>query len=556
MDFNMLAELLFPKIDKNIEDYNKMYPKRKLKPSQVVTRFAPSPTGFVHIGSLYSAFVSKIYAHQSDGVLFLRIEDTDKKREIEDGIKGIVNDMEDFSIIFDEGATYGGNYGPYIQSERIDIYKSFAKHLIKNGMAYPCFCSEEEINDIRKIQELNKDRIGYYGKWAACRNLTLNQIQQKLKKSKDFIIRLKSPGDFNKKIIHNDLIKGRVEFPENDMDIVILKNDGLPTYHFAHLVDDYLMGTTHVIRGDEWLSSVPLHLQLFQVFGFEPLNYAHLSPILKDENGIKRKLSKRKDPEAAVSYYHEKGIPQQAVKIYLATLTNSNFEEWYDLNFGCEIEEFEFKFEKMNVSGAIFDLAKLYNISKIFISSMTGKELYSCVLKYYEEYDEKFAEILRKHKEYSINILDIERYISKPRKDISSYQDVKKEIWYMYDEIYNVMNEDDLYECVDVDFNYDLEILIKYVNNSFDEADDKEIWFAKIKELAIENGYSKDTKSYKKNPDAYKGHVGTICELVRLAITSRIRTPDLYEVSKLIGNKRMKERILKFVKYIKEKNEH
>lgn len=552
MDYEKIANLLLPGIDKDIEFYEKKYPSRNLNEKQMVTRFAPSPTGFVHMGSLYTAFISNLFAKQSNGICFLRIEDTDKKREVKNGIIGIVNDLKNFSITYDEGELYGGNYGPYIQSKRKEIYQAFAKHLLKKGLAYPCFCSEEETESVRKIQERNKDRIGYYGKWATCRNLSTKEIEKKLKEGKEFVIRLKSPGDFNNKIIHNDLIKGRIEFPENDLDIVLIKSDGLPTYHFAHLVDDHLMRTTHITRGDEWVSSLPIHIQLYTMFGFKPLQYAHIAPITKDDNGSRRKLSKRKDKEAAMSYYHEMGIPTEAVKLYLATLTNTNFEEWYNQNPDSKIKDFEFTFEKMNVSGALFDLAKLNNISKVYFSRLSGEEIYNEALKYYDEYDKFFADLLRKHKEYTINLLNVERYIAKPRKDIGAYKDIKEETWYMYDEIYCSIENKEKYKDLDKEKEYDLDLLKDYIENYFNENDTKEVWFEKIRSLGVKRGYAKDTKTYKKDPNLYKGHVGTACELIRFAATSRTRTPDLYEITKLMGKERLKKRLNNFVDYIKK----
>ena len=387
MDYKDLADLIFPDV-KPIEYYEEKYPKRNLKEGAIVSRFAPSPTGFVHIGGLYQALVARKVSSQTEGVFFLRIEDTDQKREIENGITNIVSSLKDFGIEEDEGMvneTEGkGNYGPYKQSLRGEIYRSYAKHMIELGKAYPCFCSQEEVDEIRKKQEAAKVRPGYYGVWAKCRNLTVEEMAEKIKAGEKYIIRFKSPGREDRKIKHHDVIKGNVTFPENDQDIVIIKADGLPTYHFAHIVDDHLMGTTHVIRSDEWLSSVPLHLQLFQEIGFKAPKYVHISPIMKNDNGNKRKLSKRKDPEAAVSYYAEQGIPAEAVKEYLLNIANSNFETWRRANPTEDMEKFELQLNKMSVSGALFDMVKLLDVSKTVISRFTAEKVYNESLKWAE----------------------------------------------------------------------------------------------------------------------------------------------------------------------------
>ena len=393
-----LADLLLPNVSSDIEQYEIKYPKRDLKEGAIVTRFAPSPTGFVHMGSLFTSFICRKVATDTNGVFFLRIEDTDQKRQVENGVKGIVDDLKNFKIEIDEGMLTEedekGNYGTYTQSKRKEIYQTFVKYLLENGKAYPCFCSAEEIEDIRLIQEKKKQRIGYYGRFAKCRKLTPEEIKNKVEAGESYIIRLKSMGDFEKKVRINDLVKGELEFPENDIDVVIMKSDGLPTYHFAHLVDDYLMRTTHVIRGDEWVSSLPLHIQLFQTFGFKAPKYAHVSPIMKEENGSRRKLSKRKDPEAAVSYYHEKGIPVDAVKLYLMTLANSNFEQWYDTNKDKTLDDFSFDFKKMSSSGGLFDIEKMFNISRNYISRLTAAEVYEGTLNWAREHDTEFFKIL------------------------------------------------------------------------------------------------------------------------------------------------------------------
>lgn len=543
-----LAELIFPNITKTIEDYEKIYPERNLPEGAMVTRFAPSPTGFVHMGSLLASFISSKAAKDTKGVFYLRIEDTDQKREVPNGIEGIVKDLKDFEIHIDEGALSReesiGEYGPYIQSERKEIYHAFIKHLISIGMAYPCFCSEEHLAEIREMQEATKSRIGYYGRYAVCRNIKIEEAYTRIKNGEKFIIRLKSPGDFEKKIVVNDLVKGKIEFPENDLDIVIMKSDGLPTYHFAHLVDDHLMRTTHVTRGDEWVSSLPIHQQLFQVFGFNPPKYAHLSPILKQEGETKRKLSKRKDPEAAMSYYAKLGIPIKAVHLYLMTIANTNFEQWYDQNKDKTLDDFKFDFKKISASGSLFDVEKLINISRNYISFLSAEEVYDNVYNWSSTYDPNLHELLEKYKEYTINIFSIERYQKKPRKDYESWSSIKKNIWYMYDELFTP----NTYDFQKIKDHEEIsKILTTYLDKYYQESDDKETWFNKIKELTDELGYCSNMKEYKENPDKYKGSVADISTVIRVALTSSSMTPDLYEIMKLLGSNRIKSRIDKVI---------
>ncbi|MBQ8872170.1 MAG: glutamate--tRNA ligase [Bacilli bacterium] len=547
-EYKRLANIIFPDITLTVEDYEKKYPARNLKDGAIVTRYAPSPTGFIHIGALLASFTGSIFAKQSEGVFYLRIEDTDTKRTIDDGINTIINGLKEFDVTFDEGPTdennESGNYGPYIQSQRGDIYKAFIKHLIMEGKAYPCFCSEEEMAELREYQTKKKMRIGYYGKSAKCRYLAPEEAIERIENGEKYVIRLKSPGNFENKIRFNDIIRGQIEMPENDIDIVIMKGDGLPTYHFAHLVDDHLMRTTHVIRGDEWLPSLPLHVQLFEMFGFEPPKYCHISPLMKNDNGGVRKLSKRKDPECAMSYYHELGVPKEAVMLYLATVTNSNFEEWYLQNKDKEIEDFKFTFDKMNNSGALFDLDKLTNLSKTFISSLKAEELYDRCAKYYEEYDKDFYNLFTKDKKYSIDMLNIERETPKPRKDLGCYGDVKKEFWYMYDELFNSAELN--YEFKNITDKEEInKILDLYMEKYYDPKDDNSVWFGKMKELCDELGYASDMKAYKKNPEAFKGNVADVSMVIRVALTSKSMTPDLHEIMAILGVERIKERFSK-----------
>jgi len=545
-----LAELMFPNVKHDVDYYEALYPERNLPEGAVVSRFAPSPTGFVHMGSLLSAFIASKVPRETNGVFYLRIEDTDGKRSVENGVQGIIDDLNNFDIKIDEGVVSEteqiGKYGPYIQSERKEIYDTYAKHLVEEGLAYPCFCTQEEIDETRKMQELNKERIGIYGSYAKCRFLTNEERAEKIKNGVPYIIRLKSPGNFNKKIVLNDLVRGKIEFPENDMDIVLIKSDGLPLYHFAHVIDDHLMRTTHVLRGEEWISSTPVHLQLFQVLGFKIPKYAHLGVVMKiDEDGTRRKLSKRKDPEAAVSYYHQKGIPVEAVKLYLMTIANSNFEGWWDQNPTLGIDDFKFDFKKMSVSGSLFDLEKLLNISKSYISRLKASEVYEKALTWAKEFDTEFATILEKYKDYSISILNIEREQKKPRKDFESFSSIKSNIWYMYDEYFN---NDVTYNFGKITDKEEVKTILKtYIEKYYDAADDKDTWFHKIKDLTEELGYCADMKAYRENPDMYKGSVADVSTVIRVAATTSSMTPDLYEILKLLGKDRIISRFYRFM---------
>ncbi len=541
-----LADLIYPNINKTVEDYEKMYPKRNLKEGAVVSRFAPSPTGFVHMGSLLTTLIERKIPDETDGVFYLRIEDTDQKRSVENGIQGIVNDLKNFDIKIDEGVIGEheqiGNYGPYIQSERKEIYECFAKSLIEKGLAYPCFCTPEELDETRNLQELNKERIGYYGSFAKCRDLSNEERARRIKNKEPYIIRLKSPGNYENKIVFNDLVRGKIIFPENDLDVVLIKSDGLPIYHFAHVIDDHLMRTTHVLRGEEWLSSVPVHVQLFNILGFELPKYAHLGLVMKidEETGAKRKLSKRKDKEAAVSYYHEKGIPVEAVKLYLMTIGNSNFEEWLNQNPMASINDFKFSFNKMSASGSLFDLEKLINISRNYISRLSAEEVYNRALKYTEEFDKEFYNILKKYKDYSISMFNIERTIKKPRKDYTSFSDIKNYTWYMFDEFFN---KEINYQFQTInDIEEIKKILTIYIDKYYNYEDDEQTWFEKVKELSNELGYAKEVKEYKENPDNYKGHVGDVSMVLRVALTSCSMTPNLYQIMKLFGKERVVDR--------------
>jgi len=546
MNYKELADMIFPDA-KEISYYEEKYPRRNLPEGAEVLRVAPSPTGNVHIGTIDQALIAKKLAKQTGGVFFLRIEDTDQKREIEGGISQIIESLKTFDLEPDEGMISEteeiGIYGPYKQSERKDIYQAYAKYLLEQGKAYPCFATPEELEEMRAKQEAAKVRTGYYGVWAKYRNLPLDEAAEKIKAGVPYIIRFKSPGREDRKIQHKDIIKGKVDFPENDQDIVIIKADGLPTYHFAHLVDDHLMGTTIVTRGDEWLSSVPLHLQLFQEMGFKAPRYAHTPTLLKNDNGNKRKISKRKDPEAAASYYEEIGVPSLAVKEYLLNIANSTFENWRRQNKDLSIDDFDFHLNKMSVSGALFDMVKLADVSKIVISRFTADEVYNESLKWAQKHDNELVEMLS-DKDYSLKVLGIERGNAKPRKDIAKWSDVKENIIYMYDDKFLNSKQEYPYQVIS-DKESINKILELYIEKYYDENDDKQAWFDKIKDLAGEMGYAREVKEFKANPDMYKAHVGDVSTVLRVALTGRTNTPDMYEIMQVLGKTSVINRLKK-----------
>ena len=552
MDYKDLANLIFPDV-KEISYYEEKYPERNLPEGAVVTRFAPSPTGYVHIGGLYQCVLEEVLTKRTNGVLYLRVEDTDQKREIENGINGIIDSLKNFDINYDEGMTTEseekGNYGPYKQSLRGEIYQAYAKYMIEQGKAYPCFCSQEELDEIREKQTAAKVRPGYYGVWAKYRTLTVEEAAEKIKNGEKFVVRFKSPGREDRKIKHKDVIKGNIEFPENDLDIVIIKGDGLPTYHFAHVVDDHLMRTTHVIRCDEWVSSIPIHLQLFYEMGFKAPKYAHYAPIMKEEDGKKRKISKRKDPEAAVEYYYKEGIPSQSVKEYLLNIANSSFENWRRANPDKSINEFDFQLNKMSVSGALFDMVKLLDVSKSVISRMTAEEVYEKASKWASEFDEELSNLL-KDKEYALKVFGIERGNKKPRKDIAKWSDVMENIDYMYDEYFYAKEPNREYQVINEKEDIS-KILSLYIEKYYDEKDDKQTWFDKIKELAGELGYAKEVKEFKANPDNYKAHVGDVSTAIRVALTGRTNTPDMYEIMQVLGKEVVVARLQKEIERLK-----
>lgn len=552
-DFKKLADLLFPSVSKTVEDYEKIYPERGLPQEARVTRFAPSPTGYLHIGGLFGALVDVLTAKISGGVSFLRVEDTDKKREIDDGISAIVNGFADFGISFDEGVIgfneEVGDYGPYVQSKRVELYHTVAKELVEKGLAYPCFCTADELTALREQQEKEGALIwGYFGKWAKCAELSFDKIEKNIADGKPYVLRFRSNGSDDKRIFFDDIIRGKIEMPENTIDEVLLKSDGVPTYHFAHVCDDHFMRTTHVIRGEEWISSVPKHIALFKACGFRVPKYAHTPLLMKTDeaDGTKRKFSKRKDPEAAVSFFVEQGFPKESLIEYLLTLLNSNFEDWRRANPKQDAFSFPFNLKKMSASGCLFDLVKLTDVSKNVISIMSAQTIFDRLKQWAVVYDPDFHALLTKDEGFAVNMLNIDRETPKPRKDIAKYSEVKEYYSYFYNELYspdyslpeNIKNEDAA------------KILEAYLTK-VDAADDKDTWFNKIKNLCEPFGFTPNVKDFKKNPDAYKGHVGDVSTIIRIALTSRRNTPDLQAIMALLGNDEIKNRISSAINQLK-----
>ena len=533
-NFELMADLLLPNIDKTPDYYENLYPARNLKEGARVTRIAPSPTGYLHLGTLFAALVNRITATSTNGIFYTRIEDTDKKREIEGGIEDIIDGLNRFGITIDEGFVSGneqkGEYGPYQQSQRAEIYQTYVKELIKQGLAYPCFCTAEELEAVRNIQEAEKIRTGYHGKWAKHRDITYEEAKALIDEGKPFVIRLKSPGNEENKIIFEDAVKGKIEMPENDEDFVLLKSDGIPTYHFAHAVDDHLMHTTHVLRGDEWISSVPKHIQLFKILGFKPPKYGHISPIMKLDGGAKRKISKRKDPEAAVHFFAQEGYDSECVIDYLMTIAASDFEDWRRANADASYKTFKFNLKKMSVSGALFDEVKLIDVSKNRVSKMNSTEVYDKITAWAKEFDEEYYKVLTSNPEYTKSVFAIDRDVPKPRKDIAKWSETKEYFAYMFGEYFKA--------CYELPENINAEdakeFLSKY-STVYSTEDDRQAWFDKIKGIAPEIGFASETKEYKANPDAYKGHAGDLSTVLRIAITGRRNTPDLCSIMQVLG---------------------
>ena len=541
MDFKLLADTLFPDVTMTEEELEAKFPPRTLGEGAVVSRMAPSPTGFVHLGNLVQGLTSERLSHQSGGLLFLRVEDTDSKREVEGAVEILIDSLKHYNINFDEGATKDGDlgaYGPYRQRQRKDIYHVYAKKLVENNMAYPCFCTEEELEGIRQKQEAEKANFGYYGKWAVWRDRSFEDIKKQLDLKTPWVLRFRSCGSLENKIKFTDQIKGQLLLTENDIDHVLLKSDGIPTYHFAHAVDDHLMRTTHVVRGDEWLSSLPFHIQLFSALGFKLPKYLHIGPLMKMDGNSKRKLSKRKDPELALTYYKSEGFPPESVYEYLMTILNSNFEDWRRANPDLPTDEFKFSSKKMNPAGSLFDYAKLCDVSKNVISRMSAEHVYSSLLNWAEEFDLDFAKKLMSDKEYAVKILSIGRGGKKPRKDITVWKDAKAYMGFFYDEYYSIADTFPAqFEKEDIK-----NILTEYADNYFD-APDNESWFENLKRIAAKFGFSPDVKEYKASPESFKGHVGDVSTFIRIALTGKTNSPDLFEITRILGKDKVIERI-------------
>ncbi len=547
-DFEKMAELLLPDIKLTPDYYEEKYPCRNLPEGAAVTRIAPSPTGYLHLGVLFMALVNRITADSTKGTMYIRIEDTDKKREVAGGMEDIVSGLYRFGIELDEGFTVNGQkgeYGPYRQSERAEIYQCYVKKLLSEGLAYPCFCTAEELDEVRKEQEALKVRTGYHGKWAKHRDITVNEAKALIEEGKPYVIRLKSSGSEERKVAFNDGIKGKIEMPENDEDFVLLKSDGIPTYHFAHAIDDHLMHTTHVIRGDEWISSTPKHLELFRILGFKAPKYCHVAPIMKMDEGGKRKISKRKDPEAAVRYFSEEGFPPNAVIEYLMTILSSEFEQWRKANKTASYKEFPFKMKKMSLSGALFDGQKLLDVSKNVISTKSAEEVTKEILAWAKEFSPEYFELLNKDTEFAKKIFAIDRDVPKPRKDLAKWNEAEEYTKYFYDETY-ISSFEPIPENISCSDGVKLLLAYKEV---YSETDEKNEWFEKIKAICPPLGFAPDMKTYKANPEAFKGHPGDVSTLIRLAVTGRTNTPDLCDIMKTLGRERALKRIDEAIKF-------
>ena len=540
MDYQALADLLFPDVHETPEDVEQRFPPRQLPEGAVVTRMAPSPTGFVHLGNLVQGLTSERMAHQSGGVLFLRVEDTDAKREVPGAVEVLIKTLKHYGISFDEGATMEGDngiYGPYRQRQRADIYHVYAKKLVSEGKAYPCFCTEEELTAMRETQEANKENTGYYGKYAIWRDRSLEDIRAQLDAGNPWVLRFRSTGSIENQFKFDDLVKGKLTITENDIDHVLLKSDGIPTYHFAHAVDDHLMRTTHVVRGDEWLPTLPFHIQLFQALGFKLPKYVHIGPLMKMDGSSKRKLSKRKDPELALTYYKAEGFPVAAVYEYIMTLLNSNFEDWRRANPDAPVDNFKFSAKKLNPAGSLFDYAKLVDVSKNVISRMDAEQVYTLLTQWAQEFDPEFGALLAEDPDYATRILAIGRGGKKPRKDLAVWKDAKPYMGFFYDQYL---------ETPEFDGKFAPGVIAEVLNRflaSFDIADDANTWFEKVKAITTDMGFTTDMKAYKANPDAFPGTVADVSTFIRLAVTGKTNSPDLYTVMQILGKDRTVARI-------------
>ena len=541
MDNLQMAQLLFPNIDKTPEYYEELYPKRNLPDGAKVTRLGPSPTGFIHLGNLFGAITDERLAHQSGGVFYLRIEDTDNKREVEGAVDVVINTLRYFGVEFDEGAeSVGekGSYGPYRQRERAEIYQTFAKELVKRGLAYPCFCTEEELSAMREKQMQLKENFGYYGKWAVHRNISFEEAKKNIDEGKPFVLRFRAPEPCGKTFTIEDGIRGKLTMPINDQDIVLLKSDGIPTYHFAHVIDDHLMRTTHVVRGEEWLATLPIHVQLFETMGWELPVYCHTAQLMKIDNGTKRKLSKRKDPELSLDYYKNEGYVPGAVREYLMTVLNSNFEEWRLANPDSPMDEFAFTTEKMGVSGSLFDIDKLNDVSKNYLARLGAKTVFNALIAWAKECDRDYYDLLMRDEDFTLGMIAIGRGGEKPRKDISHWRQSKEFYSFFFDELFR--REDEYPSNVS---DEDRKLILEKYLESYNHNDDQSTWFGKIRAFGEELGYAPQPKLYRKNPESYKGHVGDVSGVIRVAITGRQNSPDIWCIQQVLGEERTIARI-------------
>ncbi len=540
MDYLALANLLFPNVTETPEEVEARFPSRTNPEGAVITRMAPSPTGFVHLGNLVQGLTSERMAHQSEGVLFLRVEDTDAKREVPGAVEVLINTLKHYGIQFDEGATVdgdSGSYGPYRQRQRASIYHVFAKKLVSEGHAYPCFCTEEELSAMREKQEANKETTGYYGQYAIWRDRSLADIQTQLASGASWVLRFRSTGSIENQFKFDDLVKGKLTITENNVDHVLLKSDGIPTYHFAHAVDDHLMHTTHVVRGDEWLPSLPFHIQLFKTLGFKLPKYVHIGPLMKMDGNSKRKLSKRKDPELALTFYKAEGFPVEAVYEYLMTLLNSNYEDWRRANPDAPAGDFKFSPKKLNPAGNLFDYAKLTDVSKNEIAKMDAEKAYTLLLEWANEFDPDFGAKLSADKDFAVSILAIGRGGKKPRKDLATWKEAKPYMGFFYDEYLEKPVFDEKFSRDTI-----VSVLEKFIE-CYDYADDSGAWFEKVKTITEEIGFTTDMKAYKADPDAFPGTVADVSTFIRQAVTGKTNSPDLYTVMQILGKEKSLARI-------------
>jgi len=551
MSFEKIAEMIFNNVEHTTEYYIEKYPKRNLKEGAFVTRYAPSPTGFQHIGGVFAALINERLASQSEGIFYLRIEDTDQKREVEGAIDDTVATMHNFGMDFNEGMTgqetSKGEYGPYRQSQRADIYNTFAKDLLKKGLAYPCFCTPEELAELREKQVANKITPGYYGEYAKFRSITDEEAVKRIENGEQYIIRLKSPGNPEKRVEFHDLIKGDISFPENNQDIVLIKGDGLPTYHFAHAIDDFLMRTTDVIRGEEWLSSLPIHVQLFEMLGFEAPRYAHIPTIMKQDGGSKRKLSKRKDPEAAVSYYKEVGFPTITVIEYLLNIVNSTYEEWRAENLNADYHDFEVHLEKMGKSGALFDLVKLNDVAKDRIAVMKASDVYDNYITWAKEFDAEMFKLVTENEIMAKEMFNIDKEGPKPRKDFAKWNEVKDKVFFFFDELFHKETVEQIELPKGVTLEAAKTVVETYKNEFNFNVENQEAWFDDLKEIGLRLGYCANRKDFKANPDQYKGMISDVAGAVRAALTHRTNSPDIYTIMQIIGEEKTRSRFDEFL---------